>query len=143
MTYPFTEHGVLDFFDELGLDSRLDEGMRGHIEEQKVLFFRGTNALFHQVLGQALADVAQLISQLERVPRFPAQVLDPGLGRLRRLRLFDVAQSFVQQHVTRRRVGLANDPTRRQGSVTMRMRGTGKVAHENKDRIRWPDDNSV
>ena len=38
-----------------------------------------------------------------------AKIFNPALDGLGRLRLFDVLQCLVQQHVSRRRVGLAQD----------------------------------
>ena len=78
--------------------------MRRHIEQQKVLFLRRANSLLHEVLGQSLADVTELIAKLERIPSLAAQVLDPRLRRLWGLRFLDVAQRFVEKDVSRGRI---------------------------------------
>ena len=91
--------------------------MRRHIEEQKVLFLRGTDSLFDEVLGESLADVSELIAKFERIPCFAAQIFDPRLRGLRRLSLLDVAQGFVEENVARRCVGFTDDAAGGQRSV--------------------------
>lgn len=66
---PAREHRVLDFFDELLLESRVAERMRGHVEQEEVLLLRAAHALLYQTLRQTFAHVPQLISQLQRIPR--------------------------------------------------------------------------
>ena len=48
--------------------------------------------------------LSYLISQLERIPGLPAEILDPGLNRLRTTvrRLLDVLQGLIQQDVAAR-----------------------------------------
>lgn len=42
--------------------------MRGHVEEQEVLFLRGQDPFLHQVFRQALSDISQLVVQLQGIP---------------------------------------------------------------------------
>ena len=42
--------------------------MRGHVEEQEVLFLGGEDAFLHQVLSQTLSNISQLVVQLQRIP---------------------------------------------------------------------------
>ena len=60
---------LADLFDEPELGLRVGDRVGGHVEQQEVLLLGGEDALLHQVLGQPLAHVAQLVAQLQRVPR--------------------------------------------------------------------------
>ena len=65
---PARQHGVLHALHELRLDGRVDERVGGHVKEEEVLLLCCTHALLDQVLRESLAHVAQLVSQLQRVP---------------------------------------------------------------------------
>ena len=54
---PLGKDRVLDTADQPGLEGGVLHRVCRHIEEQKVLLFRGQNALLSQVLGQAFTDV--------------------------------------------------------------------------------------
>lgn len=86
------------------LDHIVVERMRGHVKQQKVLLLGGQYSLFGQILGQSLANILQLVAQLQWVPRFTAQVLNPALHRLWRLGFLNVSQRLIQQHVASRGV---------------------------------------
>lgn len=83
--------------------------MSGHVEQKKILFLCGKDSLFHQVLGESFSDIAQLVSQLQRVPRLTAQIFDPTHHILRWLGLFDMFERFVQYHISGGLVVLQKD----------------------------------
>ena len=63
---PLCEHGLLDLLDEAVLLDAVGDWVGRHVEEQEVLLLRGEDALLHQVLGQPLTHVLQLVpSQID------------------------------------------------------------------------------
>ena len=44
------------------------ERVSGHVKEDKALFLRRKDALLHQVLGDSLTDVTDLVAKIQRIP---------------------------------------------------------------------------
>lgn len=65
---PLGQHGVLDFLHQFGLGGGVCERVGGHVEEQEVLLLGGEDTLLNEVLGKALAHVAELVAQFQGVP---------------------------------------------------------------------------
>ena len=53
---------------------------------QNYLLLGGEDALLREVFGQPLPYVLQLVTQLQRVPRLAAQILDPRLAYKQRIK---------------------------------------------------------
>ena len=97
---PLAQNGVLDLLDQLVLDGAVGHGVGRHVEEQEVLLLGRQNALLGQIFGQALADVLQLIAELEGVPGLAREVLDPGLNVLGVVGLLNVLEGLIQEDVS-------------------------------------------
>eukprot|EP00053_Salpingoeca_punica_P023466 m.10194 g.10194 ORF g.10194 m.10194 type:complete len:307 (+) comp5152_c1_seq1:82-1002(+) len=96
---PLREHTVLHLLDDALLGCGVCDGVCGHVEQEKVLLLRCQHALLHQSLCQALAHVAHVELELERVPGLAAEQLNPVLHTLGCVRRHDVLERLVQEDV--------------------------------------------
>ena len=80
---PAREHRVLDAPHQplLRLRAAVDERVRRHVEEEEVLLLRRADALLDERLCEPLAHVAQLVVQLQRVPRLACAGRNQAGGR--------------------------------------------------------------
>ena len=68
VVHPFAEDSVLNFSDQFVFLDIVSDGVGGHVKQEEILLLCGQDSLLHQVLGEALADVLELVAQLQWVP---------------------------------------------------------------------------
>lgn len=93
---PPVEEALLKPFHQPLLLRGVGDRVGGHVEEEEVLLLGGQDALLHQVLGNPLADVTELVLQLEGIPGFTCKGGDRSESRLsvRRIQKFTLGANF-------------------------------------------------